>query len=270
VSLLLIFCSVSSLQNQVLENTKSIDFCEVENTTFLNGETVVYKLYYNWNFIWLSAGEVVFRVKEYNDHYHLSATGRTYPSYEWFFKVRDYFESKVDKETLLPFSSVRDVNEGNYTRYDKINFDQTNQQAIYYWGKSKDSTLEAGISELDGCIHDIVSIFYSLRNVGIEEFNDGDEFPVEVFLDKESWPLNVRIESKSKDKRIKGYGKINTTQLVPELVAGTVFKKGAEMNVFVSNDANRVPLMIESPVSVGSVKAIIQNWYGLKEPLQIE
>ncbi len=270
VSFLLISSSVGFLQNQALDKINSVDFCEVENTTFANGETVVYQLYYNWNFIWLSAGEVVFRVKEYNDHYHLSATGRTYPSYEWFFKVRDYFESKVDKETLLPFHSVRDVNEGNYTRYDKINFDQSNQQAIYYWGKSKDSTLEAGISELDGCIHDIVSLFYSLRNVGIENFNDGDEFPVEVFLDKEAWPLNVKIASKNKNQRIKGYGKVNTTQLVPELIAGTVFKKGAEMNVYVSNDANRVPLMIESPVSVGSIKAIIQNWYGLKEPLLIE
>ena len=269
-SFCLVGLSVSFVMNQELPSTQSIDFCEVENNTFLHGETVVYKLYYNWNFIWLSAGEVVFRVKEYDDHYHLSATGRTYPSYEWFFKVRDYFESRVDKETLLPFYSIRDVQEGNYTRYDKIEFDQQSRRAKYYWADTKEDEFESGESELDGCIHDIISIFYSMRNVGIERFGNGQVFPVEVFLDKESYNLNVQVVSKEKAKRIKGYGKVETTQLIPGLIEGNIFKKGDEMNVYVSNDANRVPLMIETPVSVGSIKAIIKTWYGLKEPLHLD
>ena len=270
VGLAMILLSFGFAVNQELTPTQSIDFCEVENKTFESGETVVYKLYYNWNFIWLSAGEVVFRVKEYDDYYHLSATGRTYPSYEWFFKVRDYFESRVDKETLLPFYSVRDVKEGNYSRYDKIEFDQQSRRAKYYWGDHKEDQLDSGESELDGCIHDIISIFYTLRNVGLERFKDGEIFPVEVFMDKESWPLNVQVVSKEKGKRIKGYGKVETTQLIPGLIEGNIFKKGDEMNVYVSNDGNRVPLMIETPVSVGSIKAIIKTWYGLKEPLYLE
>jgi len=46
-------------------------------------------LYYNWNFVWLSAGEVIFEIKDEGDYYHIDVTGRTYASYEWFCKVRD-------------------------------------------------------------------------------------------------------------------------------------------------------------------------------------
>ena len=34
--------------------------------------------------------------------------------------------------------------------------------------------------------------------------------------------------------------------------------------VYVSDDKNRIPLLIESPVSVGSVKAVLKNYKGLK------
>ncbi len=256
-------------QQSTVDEAK-IDICRVENSSFQDGETVVYKLYYNWNFIWLSAGEVIFKVKEYDDYYHLSASGSTYPSYEWFFKVRDYFESKVDKETLLPKSSIRNVHEGKYTRYDYIEFDQDNQKAFYKWGKNQDADLKEDTADLSGCVHDIISIFYCLRNTEVESIPDGGSFPVEVFLDKEVWPLKVNVASKSKEQRIKGFGKVETLHIKPELVAGSVFNEGAEMNVYVSNDENKVPLMIESPVSVGSVKAVIKGWYGLKKPFVLE
>ena len=36
------------------------------------------------------------------------------------------------------------------------------------------------------------------------------------------------------------------------------------MNIWVSDDENKVPLMIESPVTVGSVKAVLQSYSGLR------
>jgi hypothetical protein len=36
------------------------------------------------------------------------------------------------------------------------------------------------------------------------------------------------------------------------------------MTVWVSDDQNRIPLLIESPVSVGSVKMVLQEYKGLK------
>ena len=72
------------------------------NNSFQNGEELVYKVYYNLNFVWIGAGEVTFRVDDEGARYHLSAEGKTYSSYEWFYKAYNKLDSYVDKNTLLP------------------------------------------------------------------------------------------------------------------------------------------------------------------------
>src|SRR5688500_19094683 len=80
--------------------------CRVTNNVFLSGDKFILKIYYNWSAIWLSAGEVVFKAQEEvldgKPVYHVIAYGQTYKSYEWFYKVRDTYESYMDKETLTP------------------------------------------------------------------------------------------------------------------------------------------------------------------------
>ena len=71
-----------------------------------------------------------------------------------------------------------------------------------------------------------------------------------------------------KKKKIKKLGKFKTIKVVPELIVGEVFKEGDKMNIWVSDDENRVPLMIESPISVGSVKAVLKSYDGLRYPLK--
>ena len=59
-------------------------------------------------------------------------------------------------------------------------------------------------------------------------------------------------------------GRYRTHKFSPELIAGDVFKKGDEMTVYVSQDENKIPLLIESPVSVGSIKVVLKSYKGLK------
>jgi hypothetical protein len=237
--------------------------CFIENRAFQVGEEITYKLYYNWNFVWLAAGEVVFNVSELDGKYHISAKGRTYKTYEWFFKVRDHYESYLDKETLLPQTSIRDVHEGGYKLYDKVDFDQEKNLAVSERGKTKHET-ETKEYSLDGCMHDVLSVVYYTRNLDFERYGEGQEFPVKIFMDKEVWPLNVKYKGKEESKKIKGQGKFKTIKFSPEVIEGEVFKTNTEMNIWVSDDGNRIPLLIESPVSVGSVKAVLKNYKGLK------
>jgi len=83
-------------------------------------------------------------------------------------------------------------------------------------------------------------------------------------MDKEVWPLKVRYKGEEADKKIKGLGRFDTMIFSPEVILGEVFTEQSKMNVWVTNDFNRVPLLIESPVSVGSVKAVLKSYEGLK------
>ncbi|GLR18135.1 hypothetical protein GCM10007940_27500 [Portibacter lacus] len=241
------------------------DDCNTVNNSFGQGEKIVYKVYYNWNFVWLSAGEVTFEVNETDHEYRISATGRTYSSYEWFFKVRDYYFTYLDKETLLPHTFIRDVQEGNYTLYDKVNFDQVAQQGTSKRGKTKEEA-KLQTFEFDNCMHDMLSLIYKMRNLDYEHIGAGKSIPAKMFLDMETYELDIRMKGKVPKKWVKGLGYYNTFQISPELIAGEVFDEDAQMNIWVSDDENKIPLIIESPVSVGSVKVVLKEYSGLKHP----
>lgn len=242
------------------------DPCEINNWTFNAGEEVNYKIYYNWHFVWLPAGEVVFKIIDEGDKYHLRARGRTYDSYEWFFKVRDSYDTYIDKKTLLPTMSIRDVHEGNYNLYEKMIFDQNGQKIVSYRGHDSNKTERADFG-LPGCMHDILSILYYTRNFQFEKFNKGEQFPVKIFMDKEVWPLNVKYEGRYKNLGVKDYGTFNAFKFSPEVISGQVFKEGTHMDIWVSDDSNRIPIYIESPVSVGSIKVALKSVKGLRYPL---
>jgi Protein of unknown function (DUF3108) len=243
----------------------SNDQCGLTNHTFQHGEKLVYKLYYQLGFIWVPAGEVIFSVKDVGNAYEMSAIGKTYSSYETIFKVNDYFYSKVDKSTMLPRNFVRIIEEGKYRLYDSISFDQKRNVAMTYHGKTKDSA-KPQMHRLNNCMHDIVSNMYNIRNLETSTLKKGDQIGLDMFFDKEVYPVNIKYAGRE-TKDIKGLGDYKTIKMIPDLVSGNVFKEGDKMTMWVSDDRNKIPLMIESPVSVGSIKAVLKSYSGLKHEL---
>ena len=241
------------------------DVCETDNNTFQAGEKITYKLYYNWGLVWLDAGEVVFKVHELPNNYYITVTGTTYESYEWFFKVRDRYESYLDKETLLPELHIKDVQEGGYTQYNRTTFDQTDHVAVSAKGRNRNELTEKTIP-FEGCMHDLISTVYWARNLDYDRMNVGQEVPIEIMMNRTIYPLKAKYLGKEANKRVKGVGNFNTHRFSPQLIAGDVFKEGDEMKIWVSDDRNKIPVLIESPVVVGSVKAVLYKYEGLKYP----
>ena len=48
---------------------------------------------------------------------------------------------------------------------------------------------------------------------------------------------------------------------------GYSFTDGSEFTLWISDDQNKIPLYIESPIRVGSIQAYITAYKGLKYPL---
>jgi Protein of unknown function (DUF3108) len=236
------------------------------NVPFQSGEELVYKVYYNLNFVWIPAGEATFKVIDEGSRYHFAATGMTYDSYEWFYKVRDYFDTYADKQTLLPQTSIRHIKENRYSIYDKVDFDQKNRKASYVRGQVQERATLHGDLVLSDCMHDILSIVYYCRSLDYSSVQNGQVFPAKVMLDEETHPLKYRFMARE-EKSIRGLGKFKALRFSPQLVAGNVFSENAQMKIWASDDANKVPLMIESPVAVGSVKIVLKSYKGLRYDL---
>ena len=243
-------------------NEKVFDDCFEPNSSFSEGEELVYRVYYNWKIVWIPAGEVRFRVYERDDEYKLEAVGKSYSSYDNFFRVRDYYSTTLDKSTMKPKTFVRYIEEGKYKKYDSLYFDQPHARIYSFNGKTKEKA-KAKEFNVDPCALDLLSVLYSLRNTEVENYNPGDFLDIEMFIDEEKYPIHVVYEARE-TKKIKELGKYPTLKIRPELIVGNVFKEGDVMNIWVSDDKNKVPLLIESPISIGSVKAVLKRYSGLR------
>lgn len=242
--------------------------CAIENTAIKGGERIVYKAYYNWEFVWVPAGEAEFNIKETADSYEVSVIGKTYKGYDAFFRVRDYFHSVIDKKTMYPRNFVRIVEEGNYRKFDSLVFNQNQMSAISYNGKTRETAKRKYIT-IHQCTHDLLSVLYFMRNINISKHRPGDMIPTKILFDETLYPIKVKYDGVYNNYEIKDLGTFNTIKVIPDLVSGNVFKDGNRMNVYVTNDGNKLPLLIESPLSVGSAKAVLKSYSGLRHPFAI-
>ncbi len=232
------------------------DFCGIRNTAFESGEKLTFKVYYNMGRIWVGAGEAMFSttMTKLNGKsvYHIVGDGKTYKSYDWFFKVRDRYESYLDAATMLPVKFVRNVNEGGFKIFNSVTFDQQNHRAIS----------ANGVYNVPKCIQDVLSSIYYARNIDYNKYQPGDKIPFSMFLDDQIYNLYIRYLGKEKINT--RYGTFNTIKFSPLLIEGTIFEGGEKMTVWVSDDANHVPVRIDSPIVVGSIKVDLIGYENLR------
>lgn len=229
------------------------------NRAFKSGEQLQYKVSYTASVFYLPAGEVAFSaaLENYNNKtcWHFKGTGNTYKSYDWFFKVKDVYESYVDTTTMLPVKFLRDVHEGGFKLYHNVSFLQEKHLAV--------ST--KGIYKVPVGIQDIMSAVFSIRNVDYSKIKIGEKIPFNIFIDDEIWPIYIKYAGK--EKITTKTGTYNCIKFTPYLIKGSLFKGGEGMTIWVSDDGNRIPVRIESEVSVGKVRAELISMNNLRNPL---
>lgn len=240
--------------------------CHIENSAYAVGEKMVFKFYYNWKALWLSAGEMTFRAQNTDFQgrpaIHLRVDGSTYKSYEWFYKVRDVYESYISPVTLMPYRFQRDVNEGGFIIKDQYDFDYVRNK-VYTFDYRKEPFKRDTI-DIHPCVHDVVSAIYHARNIDYDAYKPGDKIPVNVFIDGKVYDLYIRYMGK---KRIKTkMGQFDVLVLKPLMLRNEYFAGGEEMTLYVTDDENKLPVRIESPLTVGWVKVDLIGYSGLRNP----
>jgi hypothetical protein len=248
---MMLFCSAGyrSRQSVMLEqSTQQIGTEQLpvkENTAFKEGEVLTYRLHYGI----LNAGVAVLEVKpdliEVNGRkvYHIVGSGFTVGSADWFFKVRDRYETYMDKDALLPWLFVRRVDEGGYKFSQDYAFNHyTNKVDI---GNGEKFDVPSGVQ-------DMVSAFYSARNLDLSNAKEGNIYSLNCFLDKEVWPLKIKYIGKEEIKT--DIGKFRCLKFRPIVQKGRVFKKEEDLNVWISDDENHIVVRAQADILVGSIK----------------
>jgi hypothetical protein len=235
--------------------------CNQTNTSFNTGEKIHYTIYYNVIGMFVNAGNADFTTKAsvFNgvNTYTLTATGNSNNRYDWIFKVRDKYESIVDSKTLLPYQFIRQINEGGFHQKESISF---SQQA-----KIATTSTAPGIFNTGDCTYDVISAIYAARNINFASLQINDKVNLNFFLDKTLYPSYFKYLGRY--QMVTQYGKFNVIKLAPLLVKGTVFNGGEKMVVWVTDDPNHIPVRIETPLVVGSIKVDMVGFENLRYPL---
>lgn len=245
------------------------DNCGIETRAFDSGESLTYKVYYNAGPMWLSGGEIYFKLQQEmlngKSVYHGISEAVTYKSFDWFFKIRDKFETWMDESSLQSYKFVRDINEGGYTFYRSYDWNRnTNIITSYYQNRKSGKEKTVTLNNADPCGVDMLSSFYWARTIDFSKYKAGDKIPVTMAVDDKLYNIYIRYEGKEQYKT--KLGTFNTFKVKPLLVEGSVLGSGESMTIWVTDDQNRIPVRIESSLKVGRITADLKSFAGAKYP----
>jgi hypothetical protein len=243
--------------------------CSPGELPFKSGERLDYDGYYNLKKIWVPAGKVRFEVGDSlvngESYFHLDGKGKSLKTYDSFFKVRDHYSSVVNKQTLQPISFLRDIHEGGFDLYYDYHFDNLKQEASVI--SSKTDTSKKMTFEFPSCTFDVISAVYFARTLNFDNLQVGDTIPLQMMMDREVFSnVFVRYMGKARAKDQNGVY-YRCIKFRPFLVEGSIFEEGEFMNVYVTDDKNRLPIMVEAEILVGSVKAFLSSYKNVKYPM---
>ncbi len=234
-------------------------FRAIENKAFKAGEKLHFRIHYGF----IDAGTAIMEIKPEMQNvggrpcYDIVGTGETVGAFDWFFKVRDRYESIVDSQAIIPWLFFRRVNEGGYTINQNVSFN-------HYTDSAKSEKKTISIAENT---QDLISAFFYSRTFDVKNSKVGDIFPIPGYLDDNTLPLNVKFISRGVIKT--KAGTIRCMAFRPMLQEGRVFKENEDMTVWVSDDDNHIPVRVQADVLIGSIKMDLVSFENIAGPLSI-
>lgn len=244
----------------------TLSFDTFNEEAFDTGEYIKFRIHYGI----VNAGYATLEVKDATINnkkvFHAIGKGYTTGVSKLFFKVEDLYESYFDKETGEPYRYVRKINEGGYTKNQEGFFNQKENKVLVKDYKRKS---EKTILLTDNNVQDILSSFYYLRNhPNIDKLKAGESISIDMFFDEEITKFKLKYVGRQ-DITTK-FGTVSTMMFKPLVQTGRVFKEKESVTLWISADDNKVPLRIKADLAVGSLKADIDEYKGLKYPFKVK
>lgn len=231
---------------------------------FDTGEFFKFRIHYGI----VNAGYATLEVKEAVRNgkkvHHVVGRGYTTGMTKFFFKVEDNYESYFDKVTGKPYQYVRKIDEGGYTKNQEGFFNQANNTVLVKDYKHK---TQKTISVTED-VQDIVSVFYYLRNhPDVDKLSVGQSLSVDMFFDDEVTKFKLKFIGRENIST--KFGTVPTMIFRPLVQSGRVFKEQESLTVWISDDANKMPMRIKAELAVGSLKADLEEIKGQSHALRV-
>lgn len=241
----------------------------VPNTSFTNGEVLSYKVHYGL----INAAEATIEVADNLHHinnrpcYQATVTGRTLGSFDFFLRIRDTWRSYIDTSTIRPQRFFRNIEENHYRKRETVDFDHVRDMASVESYKKDKNDVKRNSFKVPDNVQDIVSGVYFLRTINFDQRRLGEVIRVQGFFDNEVFSMDVIYKGRETVETKAGI--IRAIRLVPKMPSNKLFRGENAISVYLSDDRNKIPVLIQAEMFVGSVKVNMYKYQGLKNRLNV-
>lgn len=213
------------------------------------GETLRYKVAFNSGLTGnIQGGEASLSVKnsmvEINKTptFHTEMKIATSGIVDLFYQVSNVYESFIAPDLNAPLLFRQNIHEKKYLKTDTVQFFPAKKIAIYR-GKS---------IPIVPSTQDFVSMIYYVRTFDYSKMSKSDSFDLPFFTSEKVQSLKVIYGGL---EEIKVNGKmVKCHAFRPQIMKNKVFNQDFPATIWISNDTNRTPMMIEAKMKVGKVK----------------
>ena len=246
--------------------TRSSAQCTAENTAFSAGEELTYDLFFNWKFVWVSAGTASMSVKsasfEGKPAYKAYLITRTSPRLDRFFLMRDTMQSIIT-EDMAPLYYKKSANEGGRYYVDEVWYSypggKTHLRQRY---KHRDGTVTEKTYDSPNCLYDMMSLLLRARSFKADDYRKGDKLRLPLADGHKVEDITLVYRGRE-NFTMKGSG---TTYrcLVFSFVEYPGGKEKEIITFYISDDDNHIPVRLDLFLRFGVAKAYLNKTKGLR------
>jgi hypothetical protein len=181
---------------------------------------------------------------------HYRMRGRTTGLVDKIYEVNDIYESWVDPQTYLPVKSVRNVKEQKYRFYDEVTYDHVNDSLF---------SQKTGRKKVPEKVNDLVSVFFYIRqNQYFEDLLAGKSIKIPVYHGDELFIMELEyLGIETIDTKI---GRKQCYVVSPKVPKGKLLKGSNELKIYITKDANRLPIYAEFELVLGALKCELNSY----------
>lgn len=194
----------------------------------------------------------------------LQNKSKTVAKYEWIIKANDYYASYIDKATMKVERHIQKTFVDDYYTNYEYRFDHSRKK-LYVSIENSDTKRYLDTLNLNPCLHDLLSAVYYSRNIDYSKLKVDEKISLPVIQDTDIHKIYYRYLGKE-TINIKKKRKLNCIKIASLLVETLVFKAGEKMIVWLSDDKNKVPVLMESDLWIGKISVRIVEYEGLRYP----
>ncbi len=179
--------------------------------------------------------------------YHVVSTAVSNAVLDRIYPVRDRLVSLMDVNDLTTLYFEKHLREGRYRADQSVRFDHERGVAVYQDGDEV---------ELESAAYDVLAAFYRVRTMPLET---GAEFFLHSFDNKKSYSIRVRVTGR--ERVTVPAGTFDCLVIEPTLKSGALFKHEGRLNVWITDDERRMPVLMRSRLTLGSVSVELTEFH---------